>query len=292
MAERLESSISCTRRGYSDLQMDRSRVTSWSAWMNWNASVGRVHKPLLNLAVAALVIAGRLGAQAPAIDATAHRLTLDATLLRPGEFVYETTLERDASSTMLGTRTITVARATYFSSSAWLLLETRVMDALPTVDSLFVDPVGLRPMHWTSTLGQARLAVEFRGDTAYGATSAPTGRRSIVTTLPRGTFVNTGMLEAALRLLPLNTAWEDSASTLSVTLSGHAVVPTRLSVIGEDQIRVPAGTFDCWVVAVHADVSRGLFWVTKRDPMVVRSVLDVPSLGGAQLVSALTRFSW
>jgi hypothetical protein len=260
--------------------------------MSWNASVGRVHKPLLNLAVAAFAIAGRLGAQASVSDANAHRLTLDATLLRPGEFVYETTLERDASSTILGTRTLTVLRATYFGSSAWLLLETRVMDALPTVDSLFVDPVGLRPIHWTSTLGQARLGIEFRGDTAYGATSAPTGRRSIVTTLPRGTFVNAAMLEAALRLLPLNTAWEDSASTLSVTLSGNAVVPTRLSVIGEDQIRVPAGTFDCWVIAVHADVSRGLYWVTKRDPMVVRSVLDVPSLGGAQLVSALTRFNW
>jgi hypothetical protein len=254
--------------------------------------VDRVGKALLNLFAAALVIAGRLGAQAPLSDTSAHHLTLDATLLRPGEFVYETTLERDASSTILGTRTITVARASYFNSSAWLLLEVRSMDALPTVDSLFVDPVGLRPMHWSSTLGQARLAVEFRGDTVYGATSAPTGRRSIVTTIPRGTFVNGAMLDAALRLLPLSSAWEDSASTLSITLGGNSVVPTRLSVIGEDQIRVPAGTFDCWVVAVHADVSRGLYWVTKRDPMVVRSVLDVPSLGGAQLVSALTRFTW
>ena len=71
-----------------------------------------------------------------------------------------------------------------------------------------------------------------------------------------------------------------------------AVIPTRLTVIGEVRVRVPAGTFDCWVVAVHADAARGLYWVTKQDPQIVRSALDVPSLGGAQLVSALTRAVW
>jgi hypothetical protein len=103
------------------------------------------------------------------------------------------------------------------------------------------------------------------------------------------------MLETTLRFLPLQGAWEDSTLTLSITLNGNALVPTRLSVIGEDRIRVPAGTFDCWVVAVHADPARGLYWVTKRDPIVVRSSIDVPSLGrgadggGAQLISMLTR---
>ena len=251
----------------------------------------RARRPAFALAGAALLIAAGAGAQTASDSAARHRLAFDATLLRPGEFVYETSLERDAASTILGSRTVTVARSTYASSSAWLLLETRSMDALPAAESLFVDPTGLRPMHWSSRLGQARLAMEFRGDTVYGATSAPLARRSIVTTIPSGTFVNAAMLETALRLLPLGTGWEDSAATLSVTLSGQTIVPTGLSVLGEDQIKVPAGTFDCWVVAVHADASRGLYWVTKRDPMVVRSVLDVPSLGGAQLVSALTRFS-
>jgi hypothetical protein len=37
-------------------------------------------------------------------------------------------------------------------------------------------------------------------------------------------------------------------------------------------VRVPAW-FDCWVVAVHADQTKGLYWVTKIDPIVVRSTL-------------------
>jgi hypothetical protein len=100
------------------------------------------------------------------------------------------------------------------------------------------------------------------------------------------------MLETALRLLPLQTGWEDSTTALSITLGNTTVVPVRLAVIGEDRVRVPAGTFDCWVVAVHGEASRGLYWVTKHDPEVVRSALDVPSLGGAQLVSALSRVVW
>jgi hypothetical protein len=76
---------------------------------------------------------------------------------------------------------------------------------------------------------------------------------------------------------------------LSVTASGNALLPARLSVIGEDRVRVPAGTFDCWVVSVRADQARGMYWITKQDPIVVRSTIEVPSLGGAQLLSALAR---
>ena len=74
-------------------------------------------------------------------------------------------------------------------------------------------------------------------------------------------------------------------------VGSQLVLPTRIAVIGEDRVRVPAGTFDCWVVAVHADQTKGLYWVTKSDPIVVRSTLDVPMMGGAQMVSALARIA-
>lgn len=252
--------------------------------------MGRAANALL--ASAALAMAATAAAQVPSTDTTQHRFRLDATALRPGQFVYETTLERNSTTTILGSRTVTVARTTYNAAPAWLILETRSSDGIPSADSLLTDIAGLHPLHWTSTQGLARLGAEFRGDTAFGATAAPSSRRSIVTVVPSGTMVSSAMLETALRLLPLQTAWEDSTTALSITLSSTTIVPTRLSVIGEDRVRVPAGTFDCWVVAVHADASRGLYWVTKRDPQVVRSALDVPSLGGAQLVSSLTRAAW
>jgi hypothetical protein len=235
---------------------------------------------------------GRLGAQVATVDTARHVFRVDGIRLVPGRFVYDLTLERDASSTPLGVRTMSVQPATYAGAAAWLLTEERLGSGVPAADSLFTDVAALRPIHWSSNVGVARLSIEFRSDTAYGGTSGPPGRRSFVSGLPPGTIVNAAMLDATLRLLPLQTGWEDSTSTLSVSLSQATSLPTQITVIGDDRVRVPAGEFDCWVVSVHAgDLGRGLYWVTKRDPIVVRSAVDVPRLGGATLVSALTRIA-
>ena len=237
----------------------------------------------------ALCVSTTATAQTVTPDAIVRRPRFDPVALRPGQFVYQTTLERDAGTTILGTRTVTTSIANYVGTPAWLLLETRSGDATPYTDSLFTDLSGLRPLHWSAMLGASRLSAEFRGDTVFGVTNAPAGRRSIVTVIPSGAIVNTAMLETVLRLLPLQLAYEDSANVVSVTLGSNASLPTRFAVIGEDRVRVPAGTFDCWVVSVRADAGRSLYWVTKRDPIVVRAALDVPSVGGAQLIYALTR---
>jgi hypothetical protein len=239
-------------------------------------------------AVFVLVHAVPAVAQFPVTDSGARRLRYDPNALRSGQFVYEITLERDAGTTILGSRTVSASITMYAGTPAWLLYETRLADGGVFSDSLFTD-LSLRPMHWASILGSARLVAEFRGDTVYGATSAPPGRRSMIGVVPAGAFVSAAMLETVLRLLPLNSAFEDSAATVSVTPGSNAVVPTRLAVIGEDRVRVPAGTFDCWVVSVRADPGRSLYWVTKQDPIVVRSAMDVPTLGNAQLIYSLTR---
>jgi hypothetical protein len=226
----------------------------------------------------------------PPVDITAppHRFSVSAGTLRPGQFLYQTVLERDASTTPLGSRTVTTAPITYNGTAVWLLLETRTGAGIPATDSLIADTAALHPIHWNSVVGQARLGIEFRGDTAFGATTAPAGTRSIVMALPTSTIVSPAMLETMLRLLPLGPGWQDSTTTLSVLLGAAALLPTQLSVIGEDRVQVPAGSFDCWVVSVRAASAHGLYWVTKSDPIVVRSAIDVPSLGGAEMVSALT----
>jgi hypothetical protein len=239
--------------------------------------------------LAAVALARGAGAQA-ATDSSARRLRFNPGGIRPGQFVYQMTLERDAGTSVIGTRTVTVSISNYAGTPAWLILETRLLESSLDTDSLFADLVGLHPLHWGAKIGSARLSAEFRGDTAFGGTSGPPGRRSMVASVPAVTFINGAMLETILRLLPLSASWEDSAQVFTASLGANATVPTRLSVIGEDRVRLPAGTFDCWVVAVHGgDQARALYWVTKSDPIVVRSAHDLPSMGGAQLVNSLTR---
>jgi len=236
-------------------------------------------------------LAAALGAQTP--PASAPRLLhFDPSRMAPGQFVYETVLEHDVTATALGSRTVSATPTTYNGANAWLLLETKVGGSVATFDSLFVDRGAFRPLHWSSSIGRAHLGIEFRNDSAFGGTSAPSGRQSVFSAVPPATMINAAMLEMLLRTLPLNAAWEDSTTTLSVSLNGVTPLPTRVAVIGEDNVRVPAGQFDCWVVSVRAaDLTRGMYWVTKSDPIVVRAALDVPGLNGAQYVSTLTSMS-
>ena len=99
------------------------------------------------------------GAQVQAGDATPRRMRIPSAVISPGQFIYQTTLERNAGTTVLGTRTIAVSQASYAGSPAWLLLETRAGDGIPAADSLFAGIADLHPIHWNSTLGGARLAV-------------------------------------------------------------------------------------------------------------------------------------
>jgi hypothetical protein len=248
---------------------------------------------LVGLATVVLALTSTRGvaAQVAPTDSGPHRLRFNTPTLHSGQYVYQMTLERDAGTTIVGTRTVTVSLSNYAGTPAWLLLDMKQLDSASIdTDTLFVDLTSLTPLHLNSKVNSSRLALEFRADSAFGGTSGPPGRRSIVASVPSVTFVNSAMLETMLRLLPLGPSWEDSAMTFTASLGGNATVPTRLSVIGEDRLQLPAGTFDCWVVAVHAgDTARGMYWVTKQDPIVVRSSLDLPTMGGAQLVSALTR---
>jgi hypothetical protein len=239
----------------------------------------------------AVLLAPAVGAQTSAVDSIVpapHVMPIDAATVRPGMFSYATSLDHDTVSVPFGRRTVLMIPTSYAGVPAMLLLETRDAAVDSARDSLFVDPVSLAPMHWNATIGRANMAFEFRGDTAYGGTSAPTGKRSQVTTIPRGALINAAMLETTLRSLPLGLGFQDSTLTLSVNPNTQVLLPTSIAVIGRETVRVPAGAFDCWVVSVHAgDRGRGLYWVSTGNPVVVQSELDVGSIPGEAYVSRL-----
>jgi len=241
-------------------------------------------------AVIVALSAAALSAQVPT-DSVPHQFRLDGRSLRAGQLVYQTSVERDSITPVIGWRTITLAETNYGGSATWLLLETRVAVGPTLTDSLILARADLRPIHWSSLLGDARIGLEFSGDSLFGAVSAPQGKRSVVSPTPPGLIVNQSMLELALRVLPLKVGWVDSTLSLSVTMGGTAAVPTNLSVSGEEQIRVPAGTFDSWVVVASAGQARATYWVPKQERLVVQSVQTLSTADNARVVGQLIRLS-
>jgi hypothetical protein len=151
--------------------------------------------------LALLLASAHLSAAQDSSAAVRHPLPLDTSRVQPFRRTYDVFVHARDSIVVLGQREVVLSAATYAGLPAWLFVETRT-GAVPSIESLYVAP-NLKPIHWSSALGPARLGVEFVGDSIYGATTAPTGRRNIVLAGRPDLLVSGAMAEAFLPLLPL-----------------------------------------------------------------------------------------
>src|SRR5262249_18295826 len=76
------------------------------------------------LAAVILAIGTSVGGQVPT-DTSAHHFHVDASALRPGQFLYRTTLERDTAILSVSTRAVLVSEANYAGTPTWLVVERR-----------------------------------------------------------------------------------------------------------------------------------------------------------------------
>jgi hypothetical protein len=60
--------------------------------------------------------------------------------------------------------------------------------------------------------------------------------------------------------------------------NGDVSFPARLRVLAEERVTVPAGTFDCWKVAVEASAGMQTYWVRKADGVGVRALFERDNL--------------
>jgi hypothetical protein len=235
----------------------------------------------------ALALPARL-AQAQG-DSLGGPLKVDASRLRPTRHVYELSMSRDGATQPLGWQTISLSDATYAGAPSWLILESRMGGGIPGLDSLVVSRDALAPLHWGASTGLAKLAAEFTGDTLYGATSSPLGKRSLVAPAPRGVIASEGMLDNLLQLAPLDYGWAAEATLLVADVAGTRLVAAHLTAEREEEVTVPAGTFASWVVSLRTGQGEKRIWVSKEPRLIVKSVQTLPQLTGAVLERVLAR---
>jgi hypothetical protein len=186
------------------------------------------------------------------------------------------------SSVVVGQREIALSSAVYSGAPSWLLVETRT-GIVPAVDSLYIGP-DLRPLHWSSVLGTARLGAEFVGDSIYGAMTSPTGKQNIVAAGRPDLLVSGAMVEAILPLLPLTSTWTDSAGVLSVDLATTQVIAAELAVVGEEDLPLDSSaTRPTWVVALRAGEHSVVYWVDKASGALLRIQQPLRSHTGTDL---------
>ena len=236
-------------------------------------------------ALVALTLIGVLSHGAGGQDTTAaprHLLSLDVSRLQPFRRTYEMTVRGRDSSVVIGQREVVLSQAVYSGAPSWLLVETR-SGMVPAVESLYVAP-DLRPLHWSSVLGPARLGAEFVGDSIYGAMTSPTGKQNIVTAGRPDLLVSGAMVETLLPLLPLTSTWTDSVGVLSVDLATTRLIAADLAVVGEEDLVVDSSsTRPTWVVALRAGQYNALYWVDRDTGAVLRVQQPLSPHAGTEL---------
>jgi len=215
----------------------------------------------------------------------AHQLPLDTARVRPFRRTYDLVVHRGDSSEVIGARDVALQPAVYAGSSAWLIIDVRT-GSVQATDSLFVGP-DLHPIHYSSELGQSRLALEFVGDSVYGAITTPATRQNVVIAGRRDLLVSNPFVEVTLSALPLAPGWTDSASVLAIDATSHTIDSATIVVVGEEELVSDSTTVQAYVVALRSDRANALYWVRRDDHAVVRELQSAPAHVGTTLEQRL-----
>jgi hypothetical protein len=232
------------------------------------------------MALALLVIAA--GGSRAQDSVTRHVLPIDTARIQPFRRIYDMVVHTRDSTVVIGQRELSLEPTSYANAPAWRIVETRT-GAVPAAETLYVS-TAMRPLQWYAAQGAARVGATFVGDTVFGAVSAPSGKQQMIIASRPDLIVSQAMLEVAMPLLPLSPAWSDSAGVLDVTMAGGSVIPSELTVIGEEEVRLDSTTArPVWVVALRAEVRTVLLWVDKETGESLRLQQPLPPHVGTLL---------
>jgi len=225
--------------------------------------------------------------------------------LQPQSLVYRRELRDTADRvTKVVESRLSVTADTTHGVAVWRLVSsaTSVGAAAPETktETLFVDrrdlrlharAVHVRPYRrWQGIQIQQRMS----GDSVNGRMTLDDvhGMRRIARRLPAdyAPYLSDVLAPVYFSTVSLDARWRGS-----LTLLGWAVVPmdvlhpVELRVTGEERVHVPAGTFDCWKIAIRHGAGGLDYWVRKSDGVAVQAVNDYDASAGGRWVVTLVR---
>ena len=213
---------------------------------------------------------------------------IDASSIGPLTLSYEYTVTADSEPLQKPEHTVvSIARTEVNGTPAWRIAN-RSLDHTPDpIETTYVDRRSLRPITRAAyNVGFSRFTVSqrFVADSLLGTmrTTKQGWRlaRQLPATATSGPWlVGGGMPIALLRAVRLHAEWRGKAVVVGWgAVRSDLVYPVTLAVTGEERIRIPAGTFDCWRLSL-SDMRRGrTLWVRKSDqlPILLRDTTHTP----------------
>jgi dipeptidyl aminopeptidase/acylaminoacyl peptidase len=203
--------------------------------------------------------------------------------LAPGTFHYKASIALGDQSIPLSTKTEIKE-----TGGAWVATETVDTPQGQIIDVSTIAKGTLIVRHRSVNQGTLAVELDFKDNKITGTTSMNGQSKPVSVDAGGAIFADGGGGFDVIARLPLGPGYSTTFRNFDIEKSKVHVM--QLKVAGLESVTVPAGTFDAYkvdVVATDDESDRQTIWIAKDTLKVVKIMANLPSLGGALLVSEL-----
>lgn len=219
----------------------------------------------------------------------------DGTALQPMTATYDISFEVQGQPVALGSPTRTVAAVEHEGQPGWAIVDRATlppaMGAAAMLDSTVVTRADLAPLYRKMQQGPGTIEMAYADDEIAGTMSQGGQSMPMRVALDAPVMAGGAVLEVGLGTMPLEVGYEAALQTYNPSPTAAGVDDYVVRVTGMEDVTVPAGTFETYVVEFDKLDSNEdtVAYFRTSDRLVVKSVTTLPpQMGGGPITSALT----
>lgn len=174
------------------------------------------------------------------------------------------------------------------STVGYKAVETMETPGGPMTDTAMLAEKTLQPISRSFAQGPISVDVKFADSKATGKMSMNGQDKPIDAATGGPTFADGPGAAEVLAALPLAEGYKTTFRRFDVQSGKPKVL--QLEVLRSEEVKVPAGSFDAWVVSISSaegGPDKSTIWIAKQDRKAVKIDAILPQMGGAKMTSEL-----
>ncbi len=194
-----------------------------------------------------------------------------------GVFTYAGTIAMGPQSLAISS-----VRTVREEGGCWVVTETTKMPMGEAVDTTTMAKDSLAPQKRLVKQGPVTIDLAYEGTKANGTMAMGGDPKPFSIELGGGTYAEGSGSQDALACLPLAEGY--TVTFRNVDLRRQKVQLKQAKVLGQEDVKVPAGSFKTWKVEISSaegDPDSFIQWVDTATRKVVKTLATLPQMGGA-----------
>ena len=183
---------------------------------------------------------------------------------------------------------ITMVRTVKEEGGVWVVTDAAKLPGGEAVDTTTLAKDSLVPLKRQVKQGPGVIEVAYEGAKATGSMAMGGNTRPFSVDLGGGAFADGSGSQDALACLPLAEGY--TVAFRNLDLQRQKVQLKQAKVVGQEDLKVPAGSFRAWKVeltSAEGDPGSTTMWVDAASRKVLKTVATGPQMGGAVITMEL-----